>query len=609
MKGNHDKKSLEARKYIFLAIFIITGLIFLIKLFLLQVIQDQYKLSADNNVLRHVIQYPHRGVIYDRNGKLMVYNEAAYDLLIIPRQVKVFDTLEFCRILDLTPEDVTLRINKARRYSQFKPSVFLEQLSKEEFAYLEEVLFKFPGFYVQLRTIRQYDSPIAAHVLGYIGEVDKRDIERDPYYRQGDYIGRSGIEKAYEAVLRGKKGIKIKMVDVHNREMGSYQDGRYDSAAVPGKNLMISIDVDLQAYAEQLMRNKRGSIIAIEPSTGEVLVMVTAPAYDPNVLVGRARGRNFLQLSQDPLKPLFNRAIMGQYPPGSTFKVVNGLIGLHEGVLHDHSRYGCRGVATKPIPCSHDHHSPLNFIQAIEQSCNPYFWEVYKSILNQDKFATMQHSYNHWREMVLSFGIGIYLETDIPDIEDGNLPEDSYFDRYYGKKGWRPITIRSLSIGQGEIEMTPLQLANLAATIANRGYYYPPHFLKDIYGEGKPGGWYDQKKFTKVSPGHFQTIADAMEMVYKGDNGSARWYRLDGVECCGKTGTSQNPHGKNHSVFIAFAPKDNPRIAIATVVENSGYGATWAAPISTLIMEKYLTGGIKLKMTEERMMNANLLDE
>ncbi|MFO7615285.1 MAG: penicillin-binding protein 2 [Bacteroidales bacterium] len=609
MTRNQDKKSLEARKYIFLAIFVITGLIFLIKLFLLQVIQDQYKLSADNNVLRHVIQYPPRGVIYDRNGKLMVYNEAAYDLLIIPRQVKVFDTLEFCRILDLTPEDVTLRINKARRYSQFKPSIFLEQLSKEEFAYLEEVLFKFPGFFVQLRSIRQYDSPIAAHALGYIGEVDNRDIGRDPYYRQGDYIGRSGIEKAYEAVLRGKKGIKIRMVDVHNREMGSYQDGRYDSTAVPGKNLMISLDADLQAYAEQLMRNKKGSIIAIEPSTGEVLVMVTAPAYDPNVLVGRARGRNFLKLSLDPLKPLFNRAVLGQYPPGSTFKVVNGLIGLHEGVLHDYSLYGCRGVATTPIPCSHDHHSPLNLIQAMEQSCNPYFWEVYKSILNQDKFATMQDSYTHWREMVLSFGIGTYLETDIPDIEDGNLPEDSYFDRYYGKKGWRPMTIRSLSIGQGEIEMTPLQLANLAATIANRGYYYPPHFLKEIEGEGKPDGLNEQKRFTEVSPGHFQTIADAMEMVYKGENGSARWYRIDGVECCGKTGTSQNPHGKNHSVFIAFAPKDNPRIAIATVIENSGYGATWAAPVSTLIMEKYLTGEVKLKMTEERMMNANLLDD
>ncbi|MBW6459537.1 MAG: penicillin-binding protein 2 [Bacteroidales bacterium] len=591
-----------------MAVFIVIGLIFLIKLFLLQVVQDQYKLSADNNVFRYVIQYPPRGVIYDRNGNLMVYNEAAYDLLVIPRQVKTFDTLEFCRILNITPEDVTQRIRKARSYSQFKPSVFLEQLSKEEFAYLEEVLFKFPGFYVQLRSMRNYDSPIAAHALGYIGEVDNRDIERDTYYRQGDYIGRSGIEKAYEPILRGRKGIKIRLVDVHNREMGSYQDGKYDSTALPGKNIMISIDAELQAYAEQLMRNKRGSIIAIEPSSGELLVMVTAPAYDPNLLVGRARGRNFMALNQDPMKPLFNRAILGQYPPGSTFKVVNALIGLHEGVLHDYTRFGCRGVSTTPIPCSHNHHSPLDLMQAIEQSCNPYFWEVYKAILNQNKFTSMQDSYNYWREMILSFGIGTHLETDIPDIEDGNVPEDRYFDRYYGKKGWRPITIRSLSIGQGEIEMTPLQLANLAATIANRGYYYPPHFLKEIEGEGKPADRFDHKVHPNVSPAHFQMIVDAMGLVYQGGSGSARWYRIDGVECCGKTGTSQNPHGKNHSVFIAFAPKDNPRIAIAAVIENSGYGATWAAPIATLVMEKYLNGEVKLKMTEERMMNANLLD-
>jgi penicillin-binding protein 2 len=348
------KKTLESRKFVFITLFIIVGLVFIIKLFLLQVVQDRYKLSADNNVLRYVTQYPPRGVVFDRTGKLMVYNEAAYDLLIVPKQVKNFDTAEFCRILDLTQEEVRMRIKKARSYSMVKPTIFLEQLSKEDFGYLDEVLFKFPGFFVQLRTTRKYDSPTAAHVLGYIGEVNNRDLERDPYYKMGDYIGLSGLEKSYETLLRGKKGVKIKLVDVHNREMGSYQDGKYDSSSVPGKNITISIDAEVQEYAEQLMRFKRGSIVAIEPSTGEILVMVSSPSYDPNALVGRSRSKNFAALNQDTLKPLFNRAVQAQYPPGSTFKTINTLIGLQEGVLNESTRYGCSGVGSSPIPCSHE---------------------------------------------------------------------------------------------------------------------------------------------------------------------------------------------------------------------------------------------------------------
>jgi penicillin-binding protein 2 len=603
------KKNLERRKFVFFTMFIVTGAAFLIKLILLQVIQEEYKLSAENNVLRYVTQYPPRGAMFDRNGKLMVFNEAAYDLLVIPKEVKPFDTLELCRLLDITPEDVRATLKKARLYSMVKPTIFLEQLSKEDFAYLEEVMFKFPGFYVQLRTVRKYETPIAANVLGYIGEVDKKDIDKDPYYRQGDYIGKSGVEKAHEDILRGKKGVKIRLVDVHNREMGSYKDGRYDSNSVPGKNVILGLDAELQAYGEQLMRNKRGSIVAIEPSTGEIIVMVSNPSYDPNLLVGRQRSKNYAMLTQDPMIPLFNRATQAQYPPGSTFKTIETLIGLQEGVLNIDTRYGCNGPGTVPIACSHNHPAPLSLLPAIEMSCNPYFWQVFKSILDQRKFTTMQDAYMYWRDLVASFGVGGILEGDIPDQANGNLPKDTYFDRYYGKKGWRTITIRSLSIGQGEVEMTPLQLANLAATIANRGYYYPPHFLREVEGDPEYTKMYQKKIYTKISPDYFTTLVQGMNLVYQGESGTARYYRIDSVSSCGKTGTAQNPHGKNHSIFICFAPKDNPKIAVACVVENSGYGATWAAPIATLIMEKYLKGEIKQKAAEERMMNAYLLDD
>jgi penicillin-binding protein 2 len=600
------KKTLESRKFVFITLFIIAGLVFIIRLFLLQVIQDRYKLSADNNVLRYVTQYPPRGVVFDRYGKLMVYNEAAYDLLIVPKQVKAFDTAEFCSILDLTIDEVRQRIRKARSYSMVKPTIFLEQLSKEDFGYLDEVLFKFPGFFVQLRTIRKYDSPTAAHVLGYIGEVNNRDIERDPYYKMGDYIGLTGLEKSYETLLRGKKGIKIKLVDVHNREMGSYQNGKYDSNSVPGRNITVSIDAEVQEYAEKLMRFKRGSVVAIEPSTGEILVMVSSPSYDPNALVGRTRSKNFAAFNQDTLKPLFNRASQAQYPPGSTFKTINTLIALQEGVLNTSTRYPCNGVTSSPIPCSHNHPAPLDLLHAIEQSCNPYFWRVYKSILDQNKFATMQDAYNYWRDLATSFGIGRVLEGDVPDQANGNLPKDTYFDKYYGKKGWKPLTIRSLAIGQGEVEETPLQLANLASIIANRGFYYPPHLLKDVEGNTGPAEEFNKKIYAKVASAYYDDLIDGMWLVYQG-GGGARYYQIDSVECAGKTGTSQNPHGKNHSVFIAFAPVDNPKIAIACVVENSGFGATWAAPIASLVMEKYLKRKVKQTVTEERMMNAYLL--
>lgn len=603
------RKSLERRKFVFYTLFFAVGAVFIIKLFLLQILLKEYKLSAENNVLRYVTQYPPRGVVYDRNGKLMVVNEPAYDLLVVPKQVKPFDTTELCQLLSITRDELKERFRKARASSVFRPSVFLEQISKEDYAYLEEKLYKYPGFYIQGRTVRKYPSPMAAHVLGYIGEADKSDIAKNPYYKQGDYIGKSGIEKAWEPVLRGRKGIRIKLVDVHNQEMGSFQEGRYDTAAIPGNDIYLAIDAELQAYAESLMRHKKGGIVAIEPSTGEILALVSSPAYDPNLLIGRIRSKNYQLLSSDTLIPLFNRATMAQYPPGSTFKTINTVIGLQEGVLNINTAYPCQGVGTKPIACSHNHASPLRLLNAIEQSCNPYFWAVYRSILDQRKFRSMQEGYMYWRDLVTSFGMGSPVKSDLPDQKGGNLPKDAYFDRYYGKNGWRPITIRSLAIGQGEVELTPLQLANLAAIIANKGYYHPPHTLKSIKGDSASANLFSEKIYTKVDPRYFEILQEGMSLVYDGGSGSARHYRIDSVAACGKTGTSQNPHGENHSVFIAFAPRENPRIAIGVVVENAGYGATYAAPIASLIMEKYLRGKVREGLWyEEKMMTTNLTD-
>jgi penicillin-binding protein 2 len=602
MKNTHER-----RKYVIIAVFIAVGIIYIIRLFLLQVLESEYRLSADNNVLRYVTQYPPRGLIYDRNGKLMVYNEAAYDLMIIPGQVKGIDTVEFCELLNIAKEDFLARLEKAKKYSYYKPSIFLEQISKEDFGYLEEKLYKFQGFYSQLRTLREYPMPIAAHILGYVGEVNQANLDKDPYYRQGDYIGKSGIEKTYESILRGHKGMNIVMVDVYNRAKGSFQEGKYDTAAISGKDIQLTIDAELQAFGELLMRNKKGSIVAIEPATGEILALVSSPAYDPNLLIGRVRSKNFRMLSSDSLIPLFNRATMAQYPPGSTFKTINALISLQDGDLKPYTEYPCKGEVTRPIPCSHTHHSPLDLYEAIEQSCNPYFWNVYRNMLEGDKYTTIQEGYDHWREQVIKFGIGHKLDSDLPDQRSGNLPSYTYFDKYYGTNGWKAITVRSLSIGQGEVELTPLQLANLSAILANRGYYYSPHLLANVEGDPELVNRFSTKHEVPIDKKYFDIVAEGMHLVYRGEMGSARWYTVADTTACGKTGTSQNPHGKNHSIFIGFAPKDNPEIAIAVVVENSGYGSTWAAPIASIMMEKYLAGSPTQSWYLDKMMNANLL--
>lgn len=602
-------KSYSNRKYIIISIFIIVGVIFLVRLFLLQVLDNEYKLSAQNNVLRYVTQYPARGLIYDRNGELLVYNEAAYDLLVIPKQVKNIDTIELCKLLKINKDQFITRLEKARKHSYYKPSVFLKQISREDYGYLQEKLYKYPGFYVQTRTLRKYPIPVAAHILGYVGEVDKKDLENEKYYRQGDYIGKNGIEKYYENKLRGKKGLKIKVVDVFNREKGSFKNGKYDTTAIAGNDIYISINTDLQLYGEKLMQNKKGSIVAIEPSSGEILALVSSPAYDPNLLIGRVRTENFKKLSSDTLEPLFNRATMAQYPPGSTFKMINTLIGLQEEVLFPYTKYGCQGVVSYPIVCSHDHYSPLDLLHAIEQSCNPYFWKVFKSIFEQPKFATIQEGYNNWRKYVSSFGTGKKFDNDLINQHSGNLPPYSYFNKYYGEKGWKAITIRSLSIGQGEIEFTPLQLANLAAIIANRGYYFTPHIIEAIKNVNYDNKKYKEKIFTDIDPKYFDIVIEGMYQVYEGEHGTARWYKINDLQICGKTGTAENPHGDNHSVFMAFAPKDNPKIAVAVVVENCGFGSTWAAPIATLMIEKYLNGTVKPNWFEEKMLNTNLLSK
>jgi penicillin-binding protein 2 len=599
------------RKFIIIGLFILIGLAYVIRLFFVQILADKYILSANNNVLRYITQYPARGLVYDRSGKLLVYNEAAYDLMVIPRQVKNVDTAELCRLLEIDKKDFIDRVEKARNYSPYRPSIFESQITRENYGYLEEKMFRFPGFFVQPRTLRKYTYPVAAHMLGYIGEAGPEVIEGNSYYKSGDYIGISGLEKSYEELLRGRKGMKIRVVDVLNRDKGSFQGGKYDTIAFAGTDLYSSLDADLQAYGEQLMAGKKGSIVAIEPSTGEILCMVTSPSYDPNLLVGRIRRKNYTMLLEDSvLVPLFNRAMMASYPCGSTFKPLEALVGQQAGVLTPETRYSCPGGFPlgngKKVAC-HSHFSPLDLRQSIQHSCNTYYCRVFKSIIDKKPFTTTRDGFEYWRNLVMSFGFGHKLGIDLPGELNGNIPSSNYYDRYHGKNRWTSMAIISLGIGQGEIGITPLQLANLAAIISNRGFYYTPHIVKSIGKKDNPNPAFRSKHFCKVDQQYFPIVVEAMHDVMEaGGTGFAS--RIDGIEMCGKTGTAQNPHGKNHSIFIAFAPKDNPKIAVAVVVENAGMGATFAAPISSLIIEKYINREIKRKNIEQNMITGNAVN-
>ncbi|NLE33828.1 MAG: penicillin-binding protein 2 [Bacteroidales bacterium] len=593
------------RKFVIMALVLLASVILIARLFYIQIVDKTYRVSAANNALRPVTQYPARGLIYDRNGELIVYNQAAYDLLVIPVQTSAFDTVRFNEILGITMDDFKARMKTAVSYSRRTPSVFMKMISSETYAILQEELYLFPGFYVQARTLRKYTRPVAAHLLGYVGEVDNKLLAKDRYYRSGDYIGVSGIEKSYEEQLRGAKGVNIFLVDVHNNIKGSYAEGRYDTVAVPGTNLWSTIDLTLQEYGERLMQNKTGSIVAIEPATGEILTLVSSPTYDPSLLVGRIRSENFQILQADTIKPLFDRALMASYPPGSTFKIMNGLIGLQEAVIRSTSLFSCSNgyhAGALTVGC-HSHRSPLNLPEAVAQSCNAWFCNAFRSILENPEYSSVQDAFDKWREYLVAFGFGNKLGIDLPNELSGFIPARSYYDRYYGKDRWKALTVISLAIGQGEIGATPLQMANMAAVIANRGSFYIPHVVKKIGEQGAPSPLYTQKYITGISPENFEPVIEGMEGAVNGGEGStARGARLDSIIICGKTGTAQNPHGRDHSIFVAFAPKENPQIAIAVYVENAGFGSTFAAPIASLMIEKYLTGKIKRKYLEDHVL-------
>ena len=598
------KDSFINRKYVIMVLIVLASLVLLIRLFIIQVVKSSYRLSADNNVLRYVTQYPARGLISDRNGKLIVYNQAAYDLMVVPAQTTKFDTTGFCDLLGISSDLLRKQMRIAINYSRRAPSVFLKQVSNETYAKFQEKMFMYPGFYVQPRTLRKYSKPVAAHVLGYVSEVDDGITRKDPYYKSGDYIGKSGIEEAYEKELRGRRGVKIFLVDVYSRIKGSYEDGKKDTLAIQGTNISSSIDLDLQEYGELLMKNKRGSIVAIEPKTGEVLTLVSSPNYDPALLVGRIRSDNYALLSADTLKPLFNRALMASYPPGSAFKPINGLIGLQEGVITPSTLFACHNGYLF-IAC-HSHSSPLSLVGAIGTSCNAYFCQTYRKVLENPYYNTISDAYDKWKGYLNEFGFSNKLGTDFVNELTGFIPTSEYFNKYYGKNRWKALTVISMAIGQGEVGATPLQMANMTAAIANRGYYFTPHIIKSVGSDHTIDKRFITKHQISIDSANFESIVLGMEASVN-SGGTSTVAAMKDIIVCGKTGTAQNPHGKNHSVFIAFAPKENPKIAIAVYVENAGFGATYAAPIASLLIEKYLKGVVSNKVREQSMLNLNLM--
>jgi len=604
----------ENRKYIFIGSIILIIIVFVIRLFFLQILNNDYKIWADNNAFLNKTLYPSRGMIYDRNNKLLVYNQPAYDVMMIMREVQPFDTLDFCSIAGITKNDLINRIAniKNRRlnpgYSSYTPQLFMNQLSVHDAGALQEKLYKFPGFYIQSRTIREYGFPNAAHVLGNVGEVNKKDIEADNYYVQGDYSGRTGVEKFYEEELRGKKGGEILLRDAHGRIKGRYENGAHDFVPESGSDLTLSIDIDLQAYGEKLMQNKLGSIVMIEPETGEVLCLISTPTYDPNLLVGRKRGANYTILGNDNKKPLYNRATMAPYPPGSTFKPAQGLVFLQENVINTSTLYSCIGgyPVLRGRPACHPHGSPTSLAPALATSCNAFFcWGLRDLLDNRKRYPSVQEAFEVWKNHIVSMGYGYKLGIDLPNEKRGYIPNSKVYDKVYNNR-WSSSTIISTSIGQGEISATPLQICNLSATIANRGYFITPHVVKKVH-KGSLDSIYTKKRYTTIDPVHYDVVAEGMRMAVLG--GTCRGAAIPGIEVCGKTGTSENPHGKDHSIFMGYAPYKNPKVAIAVFVENAGFGATYAVPIAQLMMEKYLKGEIspENKYKETNMMNAVII--
>ena len=569
------RNPLSSRRYVVMGIFIAVGAIYLLRLAYLQIFDDTYTELANRNALRYVTQYPSRGLIYDRNGKLLVYNEAVYDLMVIPRQVKHIDTAEFCNLLKITKEDFVKKMEKARKYSTYAPSIFEKQISKEDFAPIQEKIYLYDGFYAQSRPLRYYPEAVACHVLGYIGEVNEEMIEKNPYYKKGDYIGMSGLEKSYEEI-------------------------------VAGKNLYSTIDIELQKYAEQIMANKRGCIVAIEPESGEVLCFVSAPYYDPNLLVGRVRGKNYKMLAEDISKPLFNRVLMAEYPPGSIFKIAQALIALDMGVITPNTGFAC----DKGLVGCHNHPSATCVRDAIKMSCNPYFYRVFQRVVQQTNpksgKADSKYGLGLWTAAAKRMGFGVRLDIDLPNARKGFIPDTNFYNKWY-PSGWNFYTIYSNSIGQGEVGVIPLQMANFAALVANRGWYITPHLVRSYGDEDKKEKYvkYGEKHYSLIPSSYWDLAVEGMWGVVHEAGGTARRAKIDDIAVCGKTGTAENI-GEDHSVFICFAPMNNPKIAVAVYIENArGGGGTWAAPIASLVIEKYLKGEVERKEMEEMYMQTN----
>lgn len=591
------------RRYIISGIAIGIVLIYIIRLFYLQVIDQSTQDQAEGNALVKQTIYPSRGLIYDRNGELLVFNQPIYEVTLVMREMKDdWDTTRFCQCLQITKADFDERLSeikdrrKNRGYSPWTPQVFISQLKKEDIATLQEALFMFPGVQIQKRTLRDYTYNAAAQVLGSVGEVNQNDIDRDSYYARGDYSGRDGLERTYESALRGEKGVEILLRDSRGRIQGKYQEGKQDSAAQAGTDLYTTLDIQLQMLAEELLNGKIGSVVAIEPKTGEILALASSPTWNPKVLVGKERSKNYNLLLNDPTKPLLNRATQATYPPGSTFKTIQALVCLEQGAITPETLYPCSGPGSTPIKCTHHHGSPVALLKAIEQSCNPYFWCAFRDVLQKDGYGKnnedFRKRYELWRNDVMAFGLGQkFTDSDISEQSAGSIPSTKMYDKYYGKTGWKAITIRSLSIGQGEIIATPLQLANQAAAIANEGYYITPHLNKN-------DSMLQHIHKLDIDKQYFEVVKEGMHrvMVY----GTGRHFPIEGIETAGKTGTAQNPHGKDHAIFIGFAPIEDPQIAVAVVVENAGFGATWACPIASMVIEQYLTGEVKRKDLRKR---------
>ncbi|MBD5340845.1 MAG: penicillin-binding protein 2 [Bacteroides sp.] len=604
--------NLEKRKYIIGGFITVVVIIYLIRLFSLQVGDDKYKESAESNAFIKKVIYPARGLMYDRNGKLVVFNKPAYDVMIIPKDVKEFDTVALCSALEITKDELMDRWAEMKNprknpgYSAYTPQKLISHLSQESYGRLQEKLYLFPGFFIQKRAVREYAYHTAGNVLGNIREVSATDIENDRYYRRGDYTGDLGIEKSYENALRGSKGMEILMKDALGRVKGRYEDGIHDVAPKSGHNLTLSIDIDLQEYGEKLMRGKIGAIVAIEPSTGEILALVSSPSYDPSLLVGKERGKNYSELVKDHYKPLYDRALQGAYPPGSTFKPTQGLIFLQEGIVNLSTMYPCyHGYVNGLRVGCHGHASPISLKPALQTSCNAYFCWGFKNMI--DKRGTKAtDQFEKWKNYLVEMGYGYRLGVDLPSESRGFLPNSEYYSKSFRGRNWSGNTIISVSIGQGEVLATPLQIANLCATIANRGYFYTPHVVKEI-ADSVIDPKFKEKHQPHIKKEYYEDIAEGMRMAVLG--GTCRGANLPGIEVCGKTGTAQNPHGKDHSAFIGFAPYHNPKIAVAVYVENAGFGAAYGVPIGSLIIEKYLNGEISAarKGVEEKMMNSNTI--